>query len=165
MTMDASFDDWLRSLTDESRQDAELLRARHREVGNPEPDDWVQSEVSESIPQLTRYLVLRKLWDEINGWEQPDAIMSIPAAKRLIDAGANRDDVVLLARAAAYEAVFATIHTIDEAHDPDAPGDFPGWILMETTDADGLTGRDVAGLHEDLLSLDPSGRDGADLSQ
>lgn len=160
-----SFDDWLRSLDDADRWAAELLRDRHRAVGNREPDDWVRSEVSESIPQVARYLVLRTLWSEVNGWEQAGAVENIPAAKRLIDAGARREDVVLLARAVAYDAVFATIDTIDEGHDPGAPDDFPGWVLMETTHDGQLSGRDVGGLHEDFLSLDPSGHEGADLWQ
>src|SRR5262249_3953320 len=46
----------------------------------------------------------------------------------------------------------------------DAPEDAPGWRLMETRPpSDQLTGRDVGGLHEDILMLDPSGRDGSDL--
>ena len=56
------------------------------------------------------------------------------------------------------------LSVLDEGHDPEAPGDAPGWQLMETGAAsDELTGRDVGGLHESILSLDPSGREGSDL--
>jgi hypothetical protein len=34
---------------------------------------------------------------------------------------------------------------------------------METTPMGELTGRSLQGLHEDLLSMDPSGQDGGDL--
>jgi len=64
----------------------------------------------------------------------------------------------------AYEAVFAVLSILDEGYDPDAADDAPGWRLMETeSQSDQLTGRDVGGLHEDILTLDPSHREGADL--
>lgn len=57
------------------------------------------------------------------------------------------------------------LSVLDEGYDPQAPADAPGWQLMETGAASKqLTGRDVRGLHEDILSLDPSGREGSGLS-
>ena len=60
----------------------------------------------------------------------------------------------------AYETAFGVLDLIDTGYDPDAPFDGPGWSLMEVN-ADGeLSGRRVGGLHEDFLSMDPSGREG-----
>jgi hypothetical protein len=76
----------------------------------------------------------------------------LPTAKRLLDAGADRNDLVRVARAAAYEAVFTAVWAIDEGHDPDAPDDCPGWRLMETEPDCHPTGRVVGGLHESFQS-------------
>lgn len=60
----------------------------------------------------------------------------------------------------AFETAFGVLNRIDEGYDPAAGDDAPGWTLIET-DADGTpTGRPVGGLHEDVLSLDPTGREG-----
>ncbi|MFE2072065.1 hypothetical protein [Streptomyces misionensis] len=47
--------------------------------------------------------------------------------------------------------------------DPDAID--VGWLVMESAEDGAPTGRALSGLHEDLLAMDPSGRDGADLWQ
>ena len=60
--------------------------------------------------------------------------------------------------------MFAVLSILDEGYDPDAPEDAPGWRLLEgEAESDQLTGRDVGGLHEDTLTLDPSRREGSDL--
>lgn len=59
----------------------------------------------------------------------------------------------------AYSTAFGVLYRIDEGSDL-AAGDAPGWVLMETL-ADGRpTGRSVAALHEDILTMDPTGREG-----
>ncbi|MFG2245778.1 hypothetical protein [Spirillospora sp. NPDC048823] len=96
----------------------------------------------------------------------PEAVENLPAAARLLTAGADRNEVVQVARAAAYEAVFGLLFRLTaEGRDVQAPEDTPGWSLMGTTSQDRLTGRPVQGLHEDLLTMDPSGHDGQDLFQ
>jgi hypothetical protein len=70
---------------------------------------------------------------------------------------------VLLARAVAYEAVFATVDELDCGADANVSGVDAGWVVMESGEDGSPTGRPLSGLHEDLLTMDPSGRDGADL--
>jgi len=121
--------------------------------------------MDETLPaEHTRSVLLRGLWrDAIDGWGAPGGLDQLPAARRLLAAGADRDDLVRLVRAGAYEAVFATLDTLDQGgpvHDPDA---VRGWVVM-ATDAEGTpTGQALPGLHEDLLTSDPGGRDGAGL--
>lgn len=71
----------------------------------------------------------------------PDAPFSDlgPVLKRLLAAGAGRRDLSLIARHAAYEAVFGTLYALGD------PGVDDGYIEM---------------LHESLLTADPSGREG-----
>jgi hypothetical protein len=141
----------------------EALTARMAELGAPDPAGWARSEITEDIAQQARYLVLRRLWtDAIDRWAQPDALERVDASARLIAQGATVESVAAAMRLAAYEAVFATLSIIDDGHDPDAPADAPGWLLVETDAEEQLSGRRVGGLHESLLSLDPSGREGAD---
>jgi hypothetical protein len=139
------------------------LSRRMAELGAPDPSSWAASEVRENLPQQARFLFLRAMWHkDIDQYGSEAIIRAFPAGARLLDAGASPGDLSRLLRAIAHEAVFSVVNRIDEGHDPDAPGDSPGWVLVET-DQDAPTGRVVGGLHEDLLRLDPSGRDGSDL--
>ena len=114
--------------------------------------------------QRTRSVLLRGLWrDAIDGWGAPGALDQLPAAQRLLAAGADGDDLVRLVRAVAYEAVFATLDVLDEGGPGHAPEAVGGWLVMETAEDGSPTGQTLAGLHEDLLTTDPGGRDGADL--
>jgi hypothetical protein len=48
------------------------------------------------------------------------ALSDVAPAQRLIDAGADPHDVLLVARAGAYEAVVAAVYILDEGGDPNA---------------------------------------------
>jgi hypothetical protein len=140
------------------------LTRRMAELGAPDPSAWAQSELRENIAQQARFLFLRAIWrDLINSYEREEAIRGIPAGARLLDSGASVADLGKLLRAVAYETAFGVVEHVDDGHDPEAPDDTPGWVLSETDADSNLTGRVVGGLHEDLLSLDPSGREGSDL--
>lgn len=141
------------------------LTARMEQLGADDPAGWARSEIQENIAQQARYLFLRRLWPEaIDGWRDPAVISRVPATARVLGQGANPSDLSRALRLAAYEAVFTVLSILDEGYDPDAPEDAPDWRLMETgPPSDQLTGRDVGGLHEDILTLDPSGLEGSDL--
>jgi hypothetical protein len=101
----------------------------------------------------------------IEDWAEPGPLAQLPAVQRLLAAGADRADLVRLVRAVAYEAVFATLDELDAGGGANASGVEAGWVVMEAGGDGGPTGRALSGLHEDLLTMDPSGRDGADLWQ
>jgi hypothetical protein len=72
----------------------------------------------------------------------------------------SAQDLGSIARMVAYETAFGVLNRVDEGYDPEAAEGAPGWALIET-DADGNpTDRHVRGLHESVLSMDPSGREG-----
>ncbi|GAA1215957.1 hypothetical protein GCM10009665_02200 [Kitasatospora nipponensis] len=143
---------------------AQGLRTRFEALGAPDAPGRARSETDEDQPQLARFMLLRSLWPgAIDGWADPGALEQVAAARRLLEAGADRDDLALLARAVAYEAVFAVVDELDCGGDVNVSGVDVGWTVMESG-ADGTpTGRRLSALHEDLLTTDPSGRDGADL--
>ncbi|MFJ9822205.1 hypothetical protein ACIRU3_44675 [Streptomyces sp. NPDC101151] len=157
---------WLNCLDARRRASAESLRARFEALGAADADDWAKSEICEDIPHLARFVLLRSLWrGPIDGWVDPGAFDQLPAAQRLLAAGANKEDLVRLARAVAYEAVFATLDELDTGSDVNVSGTDVGWIVMESGEDGAPTGRALSGLHEDLLTMDPSGHDGADFWQ
>jgi hypothetical protein len=140
------------------------LTRRMTELGAPDPSGWARSEIEEDVPQQARYLFLRSIWPEIIDRYASEAYMrEIPAAVRLLETGASPPDLSTALRAAAYAAAFDVINRVDDGYDHSAPGGAPGWNLIEV-DADYRpTRRDIRALHEDLLALDPSGREGSDL--
>lgn len=140
------------------------LTRRMADLGAPDPEEWARSELKENFAQQAMYLFLRPIWPEmIDPLNDEEVIRRYPAGQRVLDAGAPLADLTLLLRAVAYETAFGVVERIDEGYDPDAPDDSPGWRLMEVDSELALTGRDLWGLHENLLSLDPSGRQGSDL--
>ena len=103
----------------------------------------------------TREQILKHLWNDINLVMHERWIDNCMAAtkrdpkapfgdvglalERLLELGASRRDLSLIARFAAYEAVFSTLYTFS---DP------------------GVDDNDVEMLHESLLGADPSGKEG-----
>ncbi|MEU7112973.1 hypothetical protein [Streptomyces sp. NPDC046182] len=162
--VEAMWQSWLSGLTWSKRAEAESLRTQFEALGAADAPKWVRSEIDENQPQLARFMLLRSLWrGAIDGWAAPGALEQVAAARRLLEAGADRDDLVLLARAIAYEAVFATVDELDSGGDVNVSGVDVGWSVMESGEDGRPTDRHLSGLHEDLLTMDPSGRDGADL--
>lgn len=158
------WDAWLGTLGQPDRGQARWLRTQFEALGAADPAGWARSQLEAGVPHLSRYLLVRSLWtDCIDGWVGPDGLEQLPAAARLLDAGADRADLVRVARAAAYEAVFALLSNLDEGCDVNASDVDTGWVVMETGEDGSPTGRVLPGLHEELASMDPSGRDGADL--
>jgi hypothetical protein len=77
----------------------------------------------------------------------PRAGRGHPAAKPTVDAGAARSDVVRAMTAAAYEPTFNALFLLTSEED-----------IRELAASGALSG-----LHEDLLSADPTGAEGRDL--
>ncbi|MFF7888707.1 hypothetical protein ACH40F_47970 [Streptomyces sp. NPDC020794] len=157
--------DYLAGLDDDQRYAAQALHNRFAELGADEPLAWAFSQVTEGIPQMARYLILRRFWSEaINQWEQPRAIDALPATHRLLASGADRADIARVARTAAFETIAAVVNVLDEGFASDLDDDsLPGWCLQETTRDGTPTGRSIGGLHESLLETDPSGNEAEDL--
>jgi hypothetical protein len=165
---------WLESLSPEARARAEALIDELHTLGAPRPDAWAHHEVREGLPQLSRYLLLRHLWDEaIDAWRDSPLWMenlaedarkgtegpfadAAGAILRLLESGAAPSDLQTIARFVAYETVFSVLHGLDEGYDTDREGSLPGWALVERDPLGHVTGRHLDRLHVDLPSLDPS---------
>ncbi|MEU9912368.1 hypothetical protein [Streptomyces sp. NPDC051001] len=157
---------WLNGLDASRRAAAQSLRGRFEALGADDAEGWAKSEITEDLPHLARFVLLRSLWrSPIDGWADPGALDQLPAAQRLLAAGADKEDLVRLARAVAYEAVFSTLDELDSGGDVNVSGIDAGWMVMESGEDGAPTGRVLSGLHEDLLTVDPSGSEGSDLWQ
>ena len=136
-------------------------------------------EISKNWAQFARFLFLRDIWPQcIDKWskapyewierfcqsaaDQPHGFFadSGHAMARMRAAGISDADIAAVARMAAYNTAFQILDRLDEGYYPAIDNSDPGWVLMERDYDGNLTGRQVNALHEDLLMLDPSGRDG-----
>lgn len=165
MSMQLDWHEWLATLDPEERERAVSLRDTLQQLGCPYPEAAAQSEVGLDFAQLARFLAVRRIWPEhIDRWRssvQPTS--PYPVIRRLLASGADPNDVVQLARLAAFETANGLLYWLTrEGADPELDDSMPGWTLMETVD-DLPTWRRVGGLHEGFLSFDPSGNEGSDL--
>lgn len=168
------------------RREAEKLADAFRALGADDPEGWAASEVAEDIPQLARFLLLRRLWRDAGQWTEDPAAWFGPApdgpveddperphepaaqaVQRALSAGVHPDDLKRIVRAVVFDACFSALHVIDEGFDPDEADALPGWVLAEVGPDGNGTGRVVGGLHESLLSMAPplfpgAAGDGAD---
>ncbi len=171
-------EDWLESLDPQTRVTAKHRIARLQALGALDAESWIQSEIQQNIPQTARFLFLRTLWQNIDTWTQdsvgcvertiaytdahPDTSFADAgrAMKRMLALGVSASDIAKVARSAAFDATFGVLTTLDGETGGEDLDDIPCWALLEVTPEGELTQREVGGLHESFLSLDPSGREG-----
>lgn len=84
-------DDWIASLDAPMQEQARGLIERFKQLGAHDAERWAYSEMLEGIPQLARFLILRRLWrEEIDytaiapngsaaGFGRQSAIQTIPS--------------------------------------------------------------------------------------
>lgn len=58
-------------LPPEDRARAGSLAEQFRSLGAEEPEVWALSEVEDNIPQLARFILLRRLWRSAVEWQMP----------------------------------------------------------------------------------------------
>jgi hypothetical protein len=58
-------------LPPEDGRRAEALAETFRSLGAEEPEAWALSEVEDGIPQLARFIFLRRLWRGVDEWTLP----------------------------------------------------------------------------------------------
>jgi len=139
----------------------EKLTKIFEDLGAANPEDWAESEVSEGIPQLARFLFLKGCWSNIVSDTEPswiDEIISrIPedsnelfagtahALRRLLASGANREDIAEVVRGMQAELLFHVCYQLADS-DVVEGYDFVKWALMEVGE-DEVPSREIAGLH------------------
>lgn len=158
-----------------SVNDFNELVAKFRLLGVSDPEAWARSQTSEGINQLHRALFLRQAWAKVipeaddswidieaNAAEQAAAIPFAGvglALRRLLDAGAQRRDLVDLVRGMQARLLVDFCYLLDDPAVVEPELDGVGWCLVETNDDFEPTENSIGGLHESVLETDPAGRE------
>ena len=168
-----TYEEWLACLSQAERDRVLKLTEQFRVNGCAAPELWVRAEVSEDFCQFATYLLLTRIWRcEIDhSWsETPETWIkefsrtvgqtrlpvfddAAAALQRLQEAQVSAADLGAVARLVAYSTAFGVLNLLDEGSDRSDVGETPGWSLRETDAEGNLTGRDIGGLHESLLSI------------
>lgn len=144
-------------------------------VGAEDPEAWAQSQAQEGINQLHRFLFLRQAWSNVisegdHAWmdaamARADAHPDEPyagiggALKRLINAGAARDDLSDLVRGMQAQLLFNFCYLLEDPSLAEPELAEVGWALVETDAELEPTSTTIGGLHESVLETDPTGRE------
>jgi hypothetical protein len=155
-------------------QEVKKLTAIFRKLGARNPEEWASSQIEEEIPQLARFLFLKQAWgavlsDADTEWidasiasaerrpDQPYAGVG-HGLKRLLAAGAAREDITDVVRGMQAELLFNFCYLLED------PGDLPEevaeiqWALIQLSE-EGRPLAQIGGLHESVLETDPTGRE------
>jgi hypothetical protein len=156
--------------------DHQGLTELFRKLGARDPEQWASSQLSEGIPQLQRFLVLREVWklvisDSDYHWmdaaierakerpHEPFAGVGV-ALKRVLDGGATREDMTEIVRGEQVRLLFDVLCLIDGSgpkHLEDEVRDFD-YRLFQTNHEEAPVLL-IGGLHESVLETDPTGRE------
>lgn len=153
--------DELRSLTEVFRQ-----------AGATDPESWARSQLAEGIPQLAIFSFAKALWngairedddkwiDQEMEWAKKcssDPCAQVgPALQEMLAKGVSRSAITDLVRVMQYEVLYHACSVLDGASMEDVP--ITDWTLHQV-DEDGQPVAIIQGLHEVLLSMDPTGRE------
>lgn len=153
----------------------EGLAKLFRDLGARDPEGWARSQVTEGIPQLLRFLFLKHAWDSVisegsNKWieqaiessrhhpQAPYAGLGLALAT-CRSKGVSDEDLTEIARCLQAEMLFSIAYLLNGPPYEPGPLEDVAWGLFQT-DVDGnAVGRQISGLHESVLELEPSGRE------
>ena len=148
-----------------------------RALGAFDPQGWARSQVEEGIPQYARFVFLQAAWQSVvsdgdTSWidtriqeaerrpRDPAAGVG-PALKRLLAAGASREDIGEVVRVMQWSILAGLANQLDDPGIVEYPSQgMPqvNWTLFEV-DEEGQPLHPIGGLHESVLDTDPTGRE------
>jgi hypothetical protein len=143
-----------------------------RRYGADDAESWARSELEEGIPQLAIFSFAQAMWaciadedddrwiDQEIEWSKDrpnDPCAQIgPALSEMLSRGVSRRAITDLVRVIQYGALYHVALLLDGAIQEDVP--IRHWTLYQVDEDDHLVAN-IQGLHEVLLSLDPTGRE------
>jgi hypothetical protein len=150
----------------------ERLTELFRKHGAGDPQAWARSQLQEGIPQLSIFCLLKAMWEGVvsdtdSSWIEReidwserypnDPCASIgPALREMVTKGVRNEVISDLVRIMQYHLLYHVCCLLDGAQVPDLPVN--NWAVFQLDDH----GSPIAmnrGLHEVLLSMDPSRRE------
>jgi len=143
-------------------------------LGAPDPEAWAESQLTEGIPQLARFLFLRQAWRQIltdgdtswidlwitasrQGPDDPYAGVGA-ALSRLRAAGASDHDLTELVRGLQADLLFALCCQLEDPGELEPEVQHVLWALVQIDEHGEILGQ-LGGLHESVLETDPTGRE------
>lgn len=143
-----------------------------RKHGADDPESWARSQLEEGIPQLAIFCFAKALWEGIieeddNAWIEADiewanshstapCAQSGRALEEMLAKGVSPQSITDLVRVYQFNSLYHACCLLDGSREVDAP--INSWALQQT-DENGESVATIQGLHEVLLSLDPTGRE------
>ena len=137
-----------------------------------DPESWARSQLAEGIPQLAIFCFAKALWEGVieendNSWIEADIerAKSMPTApcaqsgqalEEMLAKGVSLQSITDLVRVYQFNSLYHACSLLDGSRVVDAP--INSWALHQT-DENGESVATIQGLHEVLLSLDPTGRE------
>jgi len=154
---------------------AKPLTELFESLGASAPESWAQSQISEGINQLHRFLFLRQAWSRIlrdgdHSWisseiaaanedhDAPYAGIGL-ALKRLSASGASESDISEVVRGMQAKLLFEWCYLLEDPSLDSSDLEDIGWCLVETDSHFEPTATQISGLHESVLETDPTGRE------
>lgn len=154
--------------------EAELVEL-FRQLGAIKPEEWAHSQVSEGIPQLLRFLFLKSAWSKVavegeTEWidreiayarshpGKPFAGLGVALANCRTK-GVSADDLNEMARCLQAQMLFSIAYLLEGPPYEPGPLEDVSWGLFQLDEHESPIGNRIGGLHESVLSIDPTGRE------
>ncbi len=153
-------------------EELQRLTELFRQHGANDPESWARSQLEEGIPQLAIFCFAKALWEGVieegdEDWVDREiqsaklhpknpCAQAGPALAEMLARGVGRESINALVRVMQYSALYHACSLIDGAVSVDLPVN--EWVLHQV-DAEGRAVAIIQGLHEVLLSMDPTGRE------
>ena len=154
----------------------EELTELFKTLGADEPELWAESQLSEGIPQLLRYMFLKQAWEyvvpeEDTSWIQNEINRSKTnpndpysglgiALERCLNKGASKSDIIEIARCLQAEMIFNLGYLIGgPAYSMNEKLQDVSWGLFQIDDEGRPFGPQIDGINESVLEFDPTGRE------
>lgn len=140
-----------------------------RQLGARNPEGWARSQENEGIPQLARFLFLKRAWESVVSRDDMDWIDSelqhepnvpggaiSPALQRILESGVKKQDLTTVVRTMQWQLLFHLCYLLDGPNFSEKVVSDVDWQLFQVND-EGEPTVAVEGLHESVLEMDPSG--------
>ena len=146
------------NLCDEDKQQLQELANYLHKAGAKSPISWAFGEVTEGRPQLTRFLLLRNLYEIIkdqNGIIAEAAVFDEDIEKKMAVVNEILGDGYMQNLLYAYgKAIMSGVIGLLDGGNYNHKNDNLSWMLTETDAESELTGRTLNNLHEDFLDFE-----------
>lgn len=136
---------------EETLHRATEMASRLAAAGCDEPEGWISSEISEGIPQLARFALLKSIWEnsllpaiEAQFWLNGESKDRLSKIDQVLNAQEKKELFTDIAKS----LCFGILNVLDEGVYRE---ELPGWCVMEIDTNDEPTKRSVGGLHESIF--------------